>query len=235
MIMIHGGGTCPMRWLGVSWTAIKREVTGLISSSACVFFFHRSAAITGAKSCLSGASAKRQGHSLLREGLLHDQWSPTEVSERRSRSTATNDKHLMLRKLQLHNFRNMAFMLRKSAMGTQLLLQSSTRSGWPCTADKPECNLPSHAALLHIVWPVPHCVACSFTQVKGLQVQSTAWYHGLIPPFLPRRSGKVRGRQLDSFCCQTGSSCLPWLPSASANDCYYETIDIPPALLWTNE
>lgn len=56
----------------------------------CRFFFsHRSAEITGAKSCLSGVSAERQGHSLLREGPLHDQWSPTEVSEPRSWTTAT--------------------------------------------------------------------------------------------------------------------------------------------------
>lgn len=89
MIMIQGGGTCQMRWLSAFSAGIKREVTGLMRSSAPVLF-HRDAAITGAESCLSGVSAERRGHSFLREGLLHDQWSPTEVSEPRSWTAATN-------------------------------------------------------------------------------------------------------------------------------------------------
>lgn len=66
----------------------------------------------------------------------------------------------------------------------------------------------------------------------------TLWSHPLPHPPSPRRrrpvrwSGEAQGRQLDSYCRQTGSSRLPWLLSASANDCYY---DIPPARLFSPE
>lgn len=53
----------------------------------------------------------------------------------------------------------------------------ASRSGWPCTPDKPEYTLTL------LCCPVTHCVACSFTQVKG---QSTARYHCFNPaPPLP--------------------------------------------------
>lgn len=75
----------------------------------CVFF-HRGAAITGAKSCLSGVLAERQGHIFLQEGLPHDQWSPTEVSEPHSWTTATDFCVFCVfaRKLHFENFTRIA-------------------------------------------------------------------------------------------------------------------------------